>query len=292
MAACFPEQLLWRRDGRSPASRSSLAPRDESGSCGPHARSPSSRPRADSMRSAIATCSGSPPCDAHASASSSSPHWRSSNPPDLSSGITWKGFAQDRQCVKRRGSPAPAERQSCVSTTAAWTRCRDSMTPPRVTTTSMSSDFMPGRYLLPPNEASPSKHNRRLLASSPVSAFGEEDAAKNERATKHRGDRWTLTNTREHRSDDRGAHWFPEKYDVHLIRARVSQRPVLSRVSEHHRTERKQRENRVLPRREWAEVCARDAGDDQERDEAGSVDNRDVRPQVERGSQASANDVV
>ena len=86
------------------------APRGDSGSCGPHARSPSSSPRSRSIDSAIATCSGSPPCDAHASASSSSPHPISSKPPDAMSGITWNGLAHDRHMVTVLGLARGSDR--------------------------------------------------------------------------------------------------------------------------------------------------------------------------------------
>ena len=45
IAACLPEQLLCRRVRRAPGlAQQTCAPRDDSGSCGPQARSPSSRP--------------------------------------------------------------------------------------------------------------------------------------------------------------------------------------------------------------------------------------------------------
>ncbi len=140
--ACLPEQLFMSRENGRPLSRASFAPRADSGSCGPQARSPSSRPIDCSMRSAIAMCSGSPPCEAHASASSSSPHPTASNPPDDSNGSTWNNFEHDRHIATSDGSRATAMTVSPGPTTAACTRWRDSMLAPRVTTTSRASCLM------------------------------------------------------------------------------------------------------------------------------------------------------
>src|SRR5262245_43026738 len=88
IAACLPEQLLCRRVGRMPLSRIDLRPRADSGSCGPQARSPSSKPMSDSIDATRATCSGSPPCDPHAIAICVSSHPSESVASDSSSGIT------------------------------------------------------------------------------------------------------------------------------------------------------------------------------------------------------------
>jgi hypothetical protein len=56
--------------------------------------------------------------------------------------MTWNGFAQERHAVTYDASRDVAIRAPVSSTTAAWTRCRDSTTAPRVTTTSNSNDFI------------------------------------------------------------------------------------------------------------------------------------------------------
>src|SRR5213076_63992 len=98
----------------------------------------------------MATCSGSPPWDAQATANCSSPQPSESKPPELRNGTTWNGLAQDRQYVNESGSRAAPTSSSPAPTTAACTRCSDSVSSPRVTATSSSYVFITSRKIQGP----------------------------------------------------------------------------------------------------------------------------------------------
>src|SRR5918992_6107233 len=118
MPACLPEQLC----------RSRLP------STGPHSRSSSLDHERASSSLTASSCSGAAPWEAHAIAISSTERVSYAR----TSGSACKGFAADRMNVTRSGSPQNSRTLS-PSTRTAWTRCRDSTTPPRSTATVIGS---------------------------------------------------------------------------------------------------------------------------------------------------------
>src|SRR5690606_19885670 len=78
---------------------------------------------------------GSPECEPQQSAISSRVNPKRSTAPSRTRGAAWKGFAPDRKKVTRSGLPTDARKRPLESTTAVWTRCRDSRIEPRITST-------------------------------------------------------------------------------------------------------------------------------------------------------------
>src|SRR5437773_7683695 len=88
-----------------------------------------------------ATCAGSLECDAHANARSCRVSPKRSTTPARASGIAWNGLAAERQKVLYAESPAWATSFPLASTTATWTRWRDSRTVPRIDSTNNQAPF-------------------------------------------------------------------------------------------------------------------------------------------------------
>src|SRR5687768_15045636 len=117
MPACLPEQLWWSGSGGRP-------------SWTPHSSSRSRAGAVERSRRTASSCSGSARCEAHAIATSRSP--RSSRA--RTSGSAWIGFDEERRKSSSPGSPERST-TSPSRTATAWTRCLDSTTGPRRTTT-------------------------------------------------------------------------------------------------------------------------------------------------------------